>query len=270
MEPRLEARPARTGYEFPACIHSETPKRHKLSLSFRPSGAYVGAMDASSPLPDFAVFDTETTGLHPDRGDRALEIAIVRMSVDGTVRLRYETLLNPGRAVGATHIHGITAEDVRNAPDFRDVAGEILGHLAGCVLVAHNMEFDFGFLQAECHRIGVRVGDPLRLCTVETARRRYATISSHRLSNLCGALGIPLREAHSGMADCQATADLFLHFLRRTPVQSLADLRAFHLRGDGPFQATGLASEGEAARRPALTREAARRPPPDQQLTLPF
>jgi DNA polymerase-3 subunit epsilon len=223
-------------------------------------------MPPPCPLPDFAVFDTETTGLYPERGDRVLELAILRMRPDGTEVARYETLLNPDRPVGATHIHGITAADVRDAPAFADVAADALPLLSGCVLVAHNAAFDFAFLEAECRHAGLAPGDPFRLCTVLASRRFCAGLPSHRLAAVCSRLQVPLSDAHSAMADCTATAAIFLHFLRKMQLADPADLRACGAEGTHVFPTLAAAHPA----RPAYTRAMARRPPPDPQLMLPF
>lgn len=60
----------------------------------------------------YTVLDLETTGLFPQKHDRILEIGVVSVSEDGDVLDEWSTLINPGRDVGPTSIHGITARDV--------------------------------------------------------------------------------------------------------------------------------------------------------------
>ncbi|MBO9705935.1 MAG: DNA polymerase III subunit epsilon, partial [Arthrobacter sp.] len=96
----------------------------------------------------FAVVDVETTGLVAGR-DRVAEIGIVHVDPDGTVRDRWETLVNPQRDLGPQRIHGIRAEQVRDAPLFLDVLPEIARRLEGRAFVAHNARFDHRFLTAE-------------------------------------------------------------------------------------------------------------------------
>jgi len=67
---------------------------------------------------DLAVLDVETTGLWPQRHDRVSEIAVVRLRAGGRLTEKYVTLLNPGRDLGPTQIHGITARDIIDAPQF--------------------------------------------------------------------------------------------------------------------------------------------------------
>src|SRR3712207_1818935 len=88
-----------------------------------------------------AVVDVETTGLSP-RTDRIVEIGIVLLDSRGEVESEFETLINPGRDVGPTGIHGISASDVVDAPLFGDVAPHLRSLLAGRVVVALNALFD--------------------------------------------------------------------------------------------------------------------------------
>ncbi len=199
-------------------------------------GDGAGAGVADLP-PRFAVLDVETTGLSPATGDRVLEIAVLRLNRLGEVLGAYETLVRPARPVGATAIHGISEADVLHAPPFEAIAGDVLAALDGAVLVAHNAGFDLGFLDAECARLGLPVGDPLRICTVRTARRRCAGLARRNLAAVCRHLGVVLDDAHSAMADCRATADILRCFLRETPVTDLAGLRAFAVEGRGLFEA---------------------------------
>ncbi len=204
--------------------------------------------------PRFAVLDVETTGLSPAAGDRVLEIAVLRLNRWGGTLRAFETLVRPAGPVGATAIHGISEEDVRHAPPFEAIAGDVLAALDGAVLVAHNAGFDFGFLDAECARLGLPVGNPLRICTVRTARRRCAGLARRNLAAVCSHLGVVLEDAHSAMADCRATADILRCFLRETPVEDLADLRAFAVEGRGLFEAPLCMPAGAAP----LTRRDAR------------
>lgn len=64
---------------------------------------------------EFAVTDVETTGLFPQAHDRIIEIAIVRVDAEGNILDEFTSLVNPGRDIGTTHLHGITAGDVRLA-----------------------------------------------------------------------------------------------------------------------------------------------------------
>jgi DNA polymerase III epsilon subunit-like protein len=117
--------------------------------------APCAANAAIQPCPaSIAVIDVETTGLSPRCGDRIVELAIVVIHAHGPILREFVTLLNPERDIGPTHIHGLTASDVRHAPRFADVAGLVTETLAGCTAIAgHNIAFDHRFLRAEFERL---------------------------------------------------------------------------------------------------------------------
>lgn len=154
----------------------------------------------------FAVIDFETTGLVPERSDRIVEIGVVLLDASGARQGQWSTLINPQRDVGATSIHGISAKDVFDAPLFSDISRELLSLTSGRTVVAHNASFDMRFLHSELVRAGHDVHErPPALCTMKWSRRLLGVA---KLEQCCAALGIPLQDAHSALADAEATASL--------------------------------------------------------------
>lgn len=178
----------------------------------------------------YAVIDTETTGFSSAKGDRMLEIAVVRLDDAGEVLDTWETLLDPGRSVGATHVHGITAADVVGAPVFREVAAHITGLLAGHVVVGHNVDFDLRFLTSEFAAASVPFTLGGKLCTQRLAAD-YLPGPKRTLAVCCEQAGIVNDHAHSALGDTLATAELFAFYLRHhggTPPWAAAVARAAH------------------------------------------
>lgn len=167
----------------------------------------------------FVVVDTETTGVYSN--DRIVEVAIVTLSLDGDVIDHFDTLINPCRDVSASHIHGITASMVHDAPTFEDVAGDIAVRLHGACFVAHNAPFDRRMLGAEFDRLG----DAL---VVERSVDTYVG-SGRRLVDACSEHRIDLAGAHRASTDALATAQLFLRLQSRcgtgTPIGAPPSLR---------------------------------------------
>ncbi len=97
----------------------------------------------------FVVFDIETTGLSP-ASHKIIEIGMVRTDAQGTPLAYWSTLINPQRSVTATEIHGISDDDVSDAPTFEKALDEILEKIKGQVLSAHNAKFDVSFLKLPC------------------------------------------------------------------------------------------------------------------------
>ncbi|ROQ40740.1 DNA polymerase-3 subunit epsilon [Frondihabitans sp. PhB188] len=163
----------------------------------------------------YAVIDFETTGLWPAKHDRVVEIGVVLVSASGAVEGEFETVVNPGRDLGPTHIHRLRGADVADAPVFADVVGEFLDLLVGRVVVAHNARFEVDFLRAELALVGLAspldTGDAL--CTMKLATR-YLPGSGRRLADCCAAFDIELTDAHEALADARATARLLAEYLR--------------------------------------------------------
>lgn len=162
----------------------------------------------------YTVIDLETTGLSPRQHDRIVEIAAVYVSDTGQIEGEWSTLVNPGRDVGPTSLHGICAKDVLDAPVFADIAPHVLRSVTGRTIVAHNSRFDTGFLAAEFIRAGVPLGAlPLpSLCTMQWAPK-FLSAQSRRLVDCCAAAGIQLENAHSALGDARATAQLLAVYL---------------------------------------------------------
>jgi DNA polymerase-3 subunit epsilon len=154
---------------------------------------------------EFAVLDTETTGLDP-RHDRICEIALVRLRGDGTVLDTYDTLVDPGMPIDNADFHGIVDADVRGAPLFPMIAPDLLDRMSGAILVAHNLAFDAGMLEVELRRAGLEPPDLVGLCTL-TAGRAQLDLRSYRLPEIVRALtGAPPAHTHWALGDARACA----------------------------------------------------------------
>ena len=162
----------------------------------------------------YAVIDFETTGLSPAHHHRVIEVGVVHVAPDGTLEDSFETVVNPGRDLGPTHIHQLRGADVRDAPAFADVADQLVDHLRGRVLVAHNSRFETTFLRAELSRLGLAspVEDDGALCTMRLATT-YLPGSGRKLADCCAAFDIDLADAHEALADATATARLLSAYL---------------------------------------------------------
>lgn len=168
----------------------------------------------------YTVVDLETTGLFPQQHDRIVEIGIVSVSDEGVVEDEWSTLVNPGRDVGPTNIHGITAREVLDAPQFSELVPQLLRRLAGRTLVAHNARFDTHFLDSEFNRAqsGTRPPTP-SLCTMQLSYS-FLRSSSRKLTDCCRAANVPHVREHTALGDARAVAGLLRHYLSRcgTPI----------------------------------------------------
>ena len=155
----------------------------------------------------FAVVDVETTGSRPANGDRVIEIAIAVLS-HGSVELAVNTLINPERPIpkAITGVTRITHEQVRDMPVFAEIAGQVVGALAGRIFVAHNLRFDWAFVSGEMQRtLDIALEGP-RLCTVQLAKRLIPGLRSRSLDSVARYLGIEIEQRHRAGGDATATA----------------------------------------------------------------
>ncbi len=161
------------------------------------------------PEQAYVVVDVETTG---GRGEqhRVTEIGAVRVR-NGKVVDRFQTLLDPQRSIppGITRLTGITPAMVADAPVFADVADDFEAFMQDAIFVAHNVEFDYGFIAREYARLGRPFRYP-RLCTCASMRRFYPGRRSYSLDALSREYDIPLRQHHRAMCDAEAAAELLL------------------------------------------------------------
>jgi len=160
---------------------------------------------------DVAVVDLETTGVELGYSHRVVEVAVVRYGRQGQVVGDFATLVNPERDIGNTHLHGIAARDVRDAPTFAEVAGTVLGTMAGCIVVAHNANFEARFLKAEFNRCSVELPPLASACTLQLASHLVTGLRSRKLRDICHQVGIDLRQPHTALDDARATGALFEH-----------------------------------------------------------
>lgn len=139
----------------------------------------------------------------------ALGIAVVR---DGRVAERMSWLIRPPGnryEYWNTRVHGIKAADTAAAPGIRDVWPEVLAHLDGARLLAHNASFDVGVLRALIAGHDLAAPDARYVCTVLMARRAFPELHAHKLDIVCGHCGIAL-DHHQAESDAVACASVAL------------------------------------------------------------
>jgi DNA polymerase-3 subunit epsilon len=160
------------------------------------------------------VFDTETTGLSPDQGDRLVEIGCVELVNKVETGRHFHAYFNPDRSMPseAEAVHGLSAVFLSDKPRFHELALELLDFIADSPLVAHNASFDFGFLNAELGICGHPVICTSRMVdTLAIARTRHPG-AKHSLDALCTRYGIDRshRVKHGALLDAQLLAQLYV------------------------------------------------------------
>lgn len=159
------------------------------------------------PDQDYVVVDVETTGGMASF-DRITEIGAVKIRNHQIVG-EWHSLLNPQRLIPARiiQITGITNEMVSNAPLFATVADSFTEFMADGIFVAHNVNFDYGFISSEFNRLERRFRYP-KVCTCAGMRKTHPGLESYGLGTLSRTFGIDLKSHHRALCDARATAGL--------------------------------------------------------------
>lgn len=175
---------------------------------------------------EYVVFDTETTGLNA-REDTLIEIAAVRMKGKNIVG-NFATLIDPKRGLSPkiTELTGISEDMLVGQPELEEALVAFGEFAEGAILVAHNAEFDVGFL-AQCRaRVGLPVWRPPVIDTLALARSLYPGEKNYRLKTLTQKFSVELVNHHRALADAEATGKVFAHMLAELESRGLTDLTA--------------------------------------------
>ncbi|HEX8668230.1 MAG TPA: DNA polymerase III subunit epsilon [Allosphingosinicella sp.] len=160
------------------------------------------------------VFDTETTGLSPLAGDRMVEIGCVELVNRVETGRTFHAYFNPDRPMpsGAEAVHGLSDRFLADKPRFHDVVEELLEFLGECPLVAHNANFDFGFLNHELNNCGRPLICLTRMVDTLTIARSKHPGAKHSLDALCTRFGVDrsIRVKHGALIDAQLLAQCYV------------------------------------------------------------
>ena len=175
------------------------------------------------------VVDVETTGHQPD-SSRVIEISVLQASLESGIHHQQTHLINPQVPVppSITQFTGISQEMVAQAPLAEDVWQDYLPLLNMGTLTAHNLSFDYGFLQSEFRHLDIGFTRPNseQLCTVILARLMLPDLPSRSLPNLVQHFGFPVNTSHRAEADtlaCWLLAKLLLTEIQNEPDDTLLD-----------------------------------------------
>ncbi|MFT7723895.1 MAG: DNA polymerase III subunit epsilon [Roseateles sp.] len=165
-------------------------------------------------------FDTETTGLDADKGDRIIEIGCVEMVNRQLTGNNLHLYINPERASHeeALRVHGLTEAFLADKPKFAEIADRLLDFLAGAELVIHNAPFDIGFVNAELRRLkrGVLTDHVAGVCDTLLMARDLFPGKANSLDALCRRLEVDntKRVLHGALLDAELLADVYIRLTR--------------------------------------------------------
>jgi DNA polymerase-3 subunit alpha (Gram-positive type) len=160
---------------------------------------------------EFTIFDTETTGLDPESGDRIIEIAGIRFKADKKLG-DFQTLVNPKRPVsqGAFLVNRISQEMLLTAPTIEMVLPKFMDFIYGSCLCSYNAPFDMGFLRNELKIIGSGFDDNTVVVDIlAMARKLLPGLERHALCFVAESLGIKDQQQHRAFSDVEITLGIF-------------------------------------------------------------
>jgi len=204
------------------------------------------------------IFDTETTGLSPAKGDRIIEIGAIELIGRFPTGKIYHQYINPeGFPIhpDAQRVHGISAESLQDKPVFADIVDEFLEFFSDAKLIAHNASFDMGFVNAELKRLGKPAILPdVVIDTLAIAKRKHP-MGPNSLDALCKRYGIDNshRKKHGALLDSELLAEVYIELLGGK--QASLELAAESQKQFIPPEQSGNRSKYTAKQRPEpLTR----------------
>lgn len=168
-------------------------------------------------VPDYVIFDLETTGISP-QSDAVIEVSAIRVR-SGRVSEEFSSLVNPERFIpwGATRVNGITDAMVADAPKTADALWEFLQFAGEDPLIGHNIQsFDLKFLERDCLQLYGAVPANDYLDTLLLARRTLPGLKHHRLVDLAEHYGCSTEGAHRALADCRMNQLVYERLARET------------------------------------------------------
>ena len=160
----------------------------------------------------FVVFDLETTGFS-NKNDKITEIGAVKIENFKVVD-RFSQLINPQKDISykVQELTGITNDLIKDKPTIEEVLPKFIEFIGDSVMVAHNADFDMGFMQQKCREQNIEFKNT-SVDTLTLARTLLPHMKRFRLNLIAKELGVPLLNHHRAVDDAEATAHIFIKFL---------------------------------------------------------
>jgi CRISPR-associated protein Cas2 len=183
----------------------------------------IPAPTAQSIPTEYAIIDVETTGLNNDR-DEIIEFGAIKVR-GGEIVDTLELLVKPAAPIPADieKLTGIAQAKIdENGLSLETALTQFLDFIGGLPCVAHNAQFDYGFIRAACVKCGKRIFANKQYDTLLLAKRLLPELKDRKLMSLTKYFGLAQTEFHRSIEDCTATKQIFerLWALREERVDS--------------------------------------------------
>jgi DNA polymerase III subunit alpha, Gram-positive type len=207
----------------------EAAKKNNIKVIY---GVEAYLVDDSIPIAEnadnvqlndtFVVFDIETTGLSC-RNDSIIEIGAVKIK-NGKIIDKFSEFVNPGRPIpiNIVELTSITDDMVSDADTIENVLPRFMKFINGAAVVAHNAEFDTGFIKKNCRDMNLKFTSPI-IDTVPMCRFLIPELRKYKLDTICKHLGICLEKHHRAVDDAGATAQILLRCFKMLKERNISD-----------------------------------------------
>ena len=184
---------------------------------------------------DYVVFDLETTGFSPET-NRIIEIGAVKVQ-NGKIVDKFSTFVNPQVPIPfrIEQLTSINDSMVIDAPVIADILPEFMKFCEGCVMVAHNADFDMSFIKKNCQRLDIPC-KPTIVDTVALARVLLPNLNRFKLDTVAKALGVSLENHHRAVDDAGCTAEIFVKFIEMLRERGMSTLDEVNAMGTSSVQ----------------------------------
>lgn len=190
---------------------------------------------------DYVVFDLETTGFSA-QSDRIIEIGAVKVC-GGAIVERFSTFVNPQVPIPFRIEQLTTINDamVVDAPTIEEILPEFLQFCEGCIMVAHNADFDMSFIKENCKRLNIAY-KPTFVDTVALARVLLPNLNRFKLDTVAHALNVVLDTHHRAVDDAGCTAEIFVKFIEMLKDRGISNLDAVNALGSSSVESVRKAN----------------------------
>ena len=220
---------------FPTAAHS-LPKGSDLKLIYGLTGSLINDDKNAVRKPkgqsldgEFVVFDIETTGFSMKR-DRIIEIGAVKVK-NGVITDRFSEFIDPERPIPPhiTELTTITDDQVRGAGNYEYWIPKFIEFIGGndVPVVGHNAMFDVGFVKNYAGLLSIHF-DPTVVDTLGLSHMLLKNLFRNKLDNIAKELNVVLSTHHRAVADAEATAGIFLAFVKMLKERDINDLNALY------------------------------------------
>ena len=178
----------------------------------------------------YTAIDFETTGFPPN--GEIIEIGMVKVT-KGQIESKYSKLVKPEKPIPdeITILTGISNEMVGDKPSWSDIAEEVINFIGNSILIAHNVDFDKGFLE---RALGYQLAN-LWVDTWDLSKISLPTLPSYQLKYLADYLQLKQRPFHRAISDAETTAEIFICLIREISTKSPHFLeQIINIIGEGP------------------------------------